>query len=66
MATLPDVTTGDVADIPAAVCCRWKVENQTFDRLEKHGHDLEPGRRGSAITLVMINLQAFALHTVLD
>ena len=49
---------------------RWKIENETFNVLKQHGYHLEHnfghGKDTLATVLVILNLLAFALHTVCE
>jgi len=57
-----------VAEIAACGRARWKIENETFNVLKTNGYNLEHnfghGKRTLANLLVVLNLLAFALHTV--
>jgi hypothetical protein len=62
------VTAGTVADLAACGRARWKIENQTFNVLKCGGYNLEHnfghGKDTLASVLVVLNLLAFACHTV--
>jgi hypothetical protein len=49
---------------------RWKIENESFNVLKNHGYHLEHnfghGKQHLAQQLVLLNLLAFAFHTVCD
>lgn len=49
---------------------RWKIENENNNVLKNYGYHLEHnyghGKQYLAATLVMLNLLAFLLHTILD
>jgi hypothetical protein len=65
---LPLSSTQTVIDIMAAGRARWKIENETFNVLKNHGYNLEHnfghGKKYLAMTLVTLNLLAFAVHTL--
>jgi hypothetical protein len=62
------VTAGTVADLAACGRARWKIENETFNVLKCGGYNLEHnfghGKDTLASVLVVLNLLAFAYHTV--
>jgi hypothetical protein len=64
------VAKSNVADIVACGRARWKIENESFNVLKNHGYELEHnfghGENYLAMTLVSLNILAFAWHTVLD
>ena len=59
-----------VAAIARAGRARWKIENETFNRLARHGyhlkHNFGHSQNGLANLLATLNLFAFTLHEVLD
>lgn len=65
-----EVTDDNVAAIARAGRARWKVENETYNCLARHGYNLKHnfghGSDGLANLLAVINLLAFAFHSVLD
>ena len=64
------VTPANVAAIARAGRARWKIENETFNCLSRQGyhlkHNFGHGSDGLANLLAVINLLAFAFHSVLD
>jgi hypothetical protein len=62
------VTAGNVAELAACGRARWKIENETFNVLKCGGYNLEHnfghGKDTLASVLVVLNLLAFAYHTV--
>ncbi|WP_146101738.1 hypothetical protein [Rhodopila globiformis] len=62
------VTVGNVAELAACGRARWKIENETFNVLKCGGYNLEHnfghGKDTLASVLVVLNLLAFANHTV--
>jgi hypothetical protein len=60
----------NVAELAACGRARWKIENETFNVLKTHGYNLEHsfghGKQNLAALLVVLNLLAFAFHTVCD
>jgi hypothetical protein len=62
------VSAGNVADLTACGRARWKIENETFNVLKCGGYNLEHnfghGKDTLASVLVVLNLLAFAYHTV--
>lgn len=64
------VTADNVAAIARAGRARWKIENEGFNCLARHGYNLKRnfghGSHGLANLLATLNLFAFALHAVLD
>ena len=64
------VSKDNVAEIVACGRARWKIENESFNVLKNHGYELEHnfghGQQFLAMTLVALNLLAFAWHSVLD
>jgi hypothetical protein len=63
----------DRDNVVALVACgrsRWKIENETFNTLKTKGYNLEHnfghGKNNLAAVLVILNLLAFACHTVAD
>ena len=63
-----DVTEANAAEIVAAGRTRWKIENEGFNLLKKHGynmkHNFGHGKQGLSDTLMALNLIAFAFHAV--
>ena len=59
-----------VRPLMAAGRARWKIENENNNVLENHGYHLEHnfghGHHYLAQVLVLLNLLAFLMHTVLD
>jgi hypothetical protein len=64
------VDRSNVVELAACGRARWKVENETFNTLKTKGYNLEHnfghGRDNLAAVLVVLNLLAFACHTVAD
>ena len=62
------VAPGTVAELAACGRARWKIENETFNVLKCGGYNLEHnfghGKDTLASVLVVMNLLAFAYHTV--
>ena len=62
------VSADTVADLAACGRARWKIENETFNVLKCGGYNLEHnfghGKDTLASVLVVLNLLAFAYHTV--
>jgi hypothetical protein len=60
----------NVAEIAACGRARWKIENESFNVLKNHGYHLEHnfghGKQYLAQLFVLLNLLAFAFHTVCD
>jgi len=60
----------NVAEIVACARARWKIENESFNVLKNHGYHLEHnfghGKQHLAQQFVLLNLLAFAFHTVCD
>ena len=65
-----DVTADNVADLAAGGRARWKIENETFNVLKTKGYNLEHnfghGKQNLSAVLAILNLLAFACHTVCD
>ena len=65
-----EVTPDNVAEIARAGRARWKIENETFNCLSRQGyhlkHNFGHGSDGLANLLAVLNLLAFAFHSVLD
>ena len=65
-----EVTPDTVAGIARAGRARWKIENESFNCLSRQGyhlkHNFGHGSDGLANLLAVINLLAFAFHSVLD
>jgi hypothetical protein len=65
-----DVTRENVADFAAGGRARWKIENESFNVLKTKGYNLEHnfghGKQHLATVLVILNLLAFACHTVCE
>ncbi len=65
-----EVTADNVAASARLGRARWKIENETFNCLARHGYNSKRnfghGRHGLANLLATLNLFAFALHTLLD
>lgn len=65
-----EVGPGNVAALAACGRARWKIENETFNVLKTGGYHIEHnfghGDQHLASILVMLNLLAFAFHTVCD
>ena len=59
-----------MADIARAGRARWKIENEGFNCLARHGDNIQRnfghGSQGLANLLATLNLFAFALHAVQD
>ena len=64
------VHRGNVAELAQCARARWKIENETFNVLKRHGHRLEHnfghGKTTLAGVLVALNLLAFAPHTACE
>jgi hypothetical protein len=64
------ITPENVAEIVACARARWKIENESFNVLKNHGYHLEHnfghGKQHLAQLFVLLNLLAFAFHTVCD
>jgi len=64
------VSKDNVAQIVACGRARWKIENESFNVLKNHGYELEHnfghGQKFLAMTLAVLNLLAFAWHTLLE
>jgi hypothetical protein len=64
------VDRDNVVELAACGRARWKVENETFNTLKTKGYNLEHnfghGHNNLAAVLVILNLLAFACHTVAD
>ena len=62
------ITTETIAEIAACGRARWKIENETFNVLKTNGYHLEHnfghGKKTLASVFVVLNLLAFAFHTV--
>ena len=62
------VTANTIAELAACGRARWKIENETFNILKCGGYNLEHnfghGKDTLASVLVVLNLLAFAYHTV--
>jgi hypothetical protein len=62
------VTAETVAELADCARARWKIENETFNVLKTNGYNLEHnfghGKKTLASILVVLNLLAFAVHTV--
>lgn len=60
----------NVAEIAACARARWKIENESFNVLKNHGYHMEHnfghGKQYLAQLFVVMNLLAFAFHTVCD
>jgi len=69
-ATQHRLTDETVAPIVAAGRARWKIENENNNVLKNQGYHLEHnfghGEQYLSMILVLLNLLAFLLHTVLD
>ncbi len=68
--TSQEVTADNVADIGRAGRARWKIANEGFNCLARHGYNIKRnfghGSQGLANLLATLNLCAFALHAVQD
>jgi len=62
------ITAQTVAEIAACGRARWKIENETFNVLKTNGYHLEHnfghGKKTLASVFLVLNLLAFAFHTV--
>ena len=62
------VVAGNIAELAACGRARWKIENETFNVLKCGGYNLEHnfghGKDTLASVLVVLNLLAFAYHTL--
>ena len=62
------VMAGNVAELAACGRARWKIENETFNVLKCGGYNLEHnfghGKDTLASVMVVLNLLAFAYHTL--
>jgi hypothetical protein len=65
-----EVGRENVAALAAGGRARWKIENETFNVLKTKGYNLEHnfghGQQHLASVLAILNLLAFACHTVCD
>ena len=64
------ISAENVAEIVTCARARWKIENESFNVLKNHGYHLEHnfghGKQHLAQVFVLLNLLAFAFHTVCD
>ncbi len=64
------VTKHNVQEVARCGRARWKIENECFNCIARHGqnfkHNFGHGKNGLANLLATLNLLAFALHTMLD
>ena len=64
------LTAQNVAALVAAGRARWKSENENNNVLKNYGYHLEHnfghGKQCLAMILVLLNLLAFLVHTILD
>lgn len=62
------VGRGNVAEMAACGGARWKIENESFNTLKNQGYNLEHnfghGSQNLSAVLTMLNLLAFACHTI--
>jgi hypothetical protein len=65
-----EVSRENVAELAAGGRARWKIENETFNVLKTKGcnleHDFGHGKQHLATVLAILNLLAFACHTVCE
>ncbi len=59
-----------VAELAACGRARWKIENESFNTLKTKGYNLEHnfghGKQNLSAVLAILNLLAFAFHTVCE
>jgi hypothetical protein len=64
------IDASNVAEAAACGRAKWKIENETFNVLKNNGYNLEHnfghGKQNLSAILVVLNLLAFAIHTVCD
>jgi len=64
------VNRENVAELAASGRARWKIENEAFNVLKTKGYNLEHnfghGKRNLSTVLAILNLLAFACHTVCE
>ena len=64
------VSRANAAELAAGGRPRWKIENETFNVLKTNGYNLEHnfghGNQHLATVLAILNLLAFACHTVCE
>lgn len=64
------VNSDTVAELASCGRARWKIENETFNVLKTKGYNLEHnfghGNLNLSYVLVVLNLLAFAFHTVCE
>ena len=64
------VNASNVAELAVCARARWKIENETFNTLKTKGYNLEHnfghGKQHLAPVLAILNLLAFACHTVCE
>jgi hypothetical protein len=69
-ATSLEITRDNVEQVAACGRARWKIENETFNVLKNHGynfaHNFGHGKKYLAQTFAVMNLLAFAFHTVCE
>ena len=62
------ITAETVAEVAACARARWKIENETFNVLKTNGYHLEHnfghGKKTLANVFLVLNLLAFAFHTL--
>jgi hypothetical protein len=65
-----DVSRDNVAELAAGGRARWKIENESFNVLKTKGYNLEHnfghGKQHLTTVLAILNLLAFACHTVCE
>jgi Transposase DDE domain len=69
-ATSLEITRDNVEQIAACGRARWKIENESFNVLKNNGynlaHNFGHGKKYLAQTFAVMNLLAFAFHTVCE
>ncbi len=64
------VTKHNVQEVARCGRARWRMENECFNCIARHGqnfkHNFGHGKNGLANLLATLNLLAFAVHTTLD
>ncbi len=64
------VDRDNVAELAACGRARWKIENESFNTLKTKGYNLEHnfghGKQNLSAVLAILNLLAFAFHTVCE
>jgi hypothetical protein len=60
----------NIRELVRGGCCRWKIENETFNTLKNQGYHIEHnfgnGKKNLSMNFFLLNLIAFFMHQIFE